>query len=191
MAIGRRTLIVSAVALLAACTDMLPKGRTDIASRFDSFESARAAIDKVLPYRTSIDDLREIGFDVQAAANVKQIPYPEVVSRLAPNPSVPLNQLDPGIRDCIEARQACRAYEFTLGQQERRREGGFFRDFLNFDRTTHTTGWRFSGLIVVRDQLVVFKNYGGEPQIDHSERQRNPLGPLQPGGEALGNVITR
>ena len=40
------------------------------------------------------------------------------------------------------ARLACQAYEFQLGRETTRREGGFLPDFLNFRRTTRVTGWR-------------------------------------------------
>ena len=101
-----------------------------------------------------------------------------------------LTMLDAGIRDCIESRQACRAYEFTFGHQNSRREGSFWADFLNFRRRTEITGWRFLGLVVVRDGVVLFRNYGGEPQIRQTERQSNPLGPLQPAGEAAGALLS-
>lgn len=175
----------------AGCTSFLPHGRSDLTSRFTNFEAARDALEQLVPYRSTMEDMRRLGFDWSVAANVKLIPYPEIVSRLAPNPSIPLDMLDPGIRDCIQARQACRAYEFTIGQEKHVREGGFFRDFLNFDRTTHTTGWRFQGLVVVRDDIVLFRNFGGEPQIDKTDRQRNPLGPFQSGGEAAGKMLTQ
>jgi len=175
---------------LSACSSLLPRGSTDVASGFGAFEEARDAIERVTPYQTTTAQLRELGFDVQASANVRQIPYPEVVARLAPNPSVPLAMLDAGIRDCIESRQACRAYEFTFGHQNSRREGSFWADFLNFRRRTEITGWRFLGLVVVRDGVVLFRNYGGEPQIRQTERQSNPLGPLQPAGEAAGALLS-
>lgn len=177
--------------LLAACSSLLPRGSTESQSGFASFEEAREAIERVKPYETTVAQLKDLGFDVQASANVRQIPYPEVVARLAPNPSVPLAMLDPGIRDCIEARQLCRAYEFSFGRQNSYREGSFWADFLNFRRRTEITGWRFQGLIVARDGVVLFRNYGGEPQIKQTERQSNPLGPLQPAGEAAGALIKR
>lgn len=177
--------------LLTACSSLLPRGSTEAQSGFGSFEEARDAIEQVKPYQTTTGQLKDLGFDVQATANVRQIPYPEVIARLAPNPSVPLGMLDAGIRDCIESRQACRAYEFSFARQYSHREGSFWADFLNFRRRTEITGWRFQGLVVVRDGVVLFRNYGGEPQIKQTERQSNPLGPLQSAGEAAGALMGR
>jgi hypothetical protein len=46
-------------------------------------------------------------------------------------------------------------------------------------------------LVVVTDGKVLFRNHGGQPQIDRTERQVNPLGPLQPAGESAGAVLLR
>lgn len=186
-----RVLLLLACAALPACASLLPSGSSEVRSAFPSFEAARAAIERVVPYRTTVAELGQLGFDLQDSANVTRIPYPELISRLAPNPAVPLDEMDAGIRDCILSRQECRAYQFQLGEQRRRREGNFMLDFLNFKRTTHVTGWRFEGLIVVRNGVVLFRNYGGEPQADRREQQVNPLGPLQPAGEGAGSAVLR
>lgn len=193
----RRRLRRVAIRVLAACTafacggcaSWLPRSRADATSPFRSFDAARTAFEAVEPYRTTTEQLASLGFDVDTLPNMRQIPYPEVIGRLAPNASVPLESLDPGIRDCILSRQSCRAYEFSIGQQVRRREGSFLLDFLSFRRTTRVTGWRFEGLVVVKDRVVLFRNHGGEPHIERTERQTNPLGPLQQAGEAMGGLI--
>jgi hypothetical protein len=185
-------LLALALSMAASgCASLLPHGSTRTASPFASFDEARAAIERVTPYRTRTSELRDLGFDLRDSTNMREVPYPEVVAKLAPNPSIPLELLDPGIRDCILARQACRAYEFRLSEQTRQRTGAFLLDFLNFRRTTEITGWHFEGLLVVRDDLVLFRNHGGEPQLQRTERQSNPLGPLQPAGEATGGLLLR
>lgn len=86
--------------------------------------------------------------------------------------------------DGIIAGEKCGA--FHLGGQTQRREGSFWLDFFSFQRTTAIGGWRFDGLVVVRGDVVVFRNFGGEARIDRTERQVNPLGPLQRAGDAIG-----
>ena len=182
---------IAAAAASAGCSGMLPRGRSDVSSPFGSFEAARGAFESIEPYRTTLHEMSTLGFDAEALANVKQIPYPEVVSRLAPNSGVPLDLLDPGIRDCILARQACRAYEFSMSLQLRQREGNFLLDFLSFRRTTTSPSKRQPVVFVVRDGLVLFRNHGGEPKVERIDRQTNPLGPLQQAGEAVGGMIKR
>jgi hypothetical protein len=73
----------------------------------------------------------------------------------------------------------------------RTRKGAFLLDFLNFQRTTVVTGWRFDALVAVRDSILLFRNFGGEPNIDRIEHQANPLGPLQSIGESTIGRISR
>jgi hypothetical protein len=181
----RRWLLIGACAMLAGCSGLLPRARTEEVSSFAGFEAAREAFDRVVPYRTTLDELKALGFDARASGNnVRQIPYPQWVGRLVPNPTLSIDDLDAGIRDCIAAQQACRAYEFRLGAQTQKRHGNFLADFLNFRRLTQTRGWRFEGVVLVRQEVVLFRNHGGEPKIDIVEERVNPLGPLQVLGEA-------
>jgi len=77
-----------------------------------------------------------------------------------------------------------------IGHEVRQRDGNFWADFFNFRRHTTVAGWHFQSLVVVRDGVVLFRNYGGEPRIARTEVRRNPLGPLQPAGEAaLGGIF--
>lgn len=177
--------------LLAGCSSMLPQSSSNTSSHFRSFEEAKLALEKVTPYKTTFEELKALGFDPQAATNVTVIPYPEVVTRLAPNSGVPLDALDRGVRECILAQTQCRAYVFYVAQQSRKREGGFWADFFNVRRTVAVTGWRFEGLVVLRNGLVLFRNVGGSPNTDYVEQQVNPLGPFQSGGESAGQLIMR
>jgi hypothetical protein len=170
---------------------MLPKDVHTTSSPFKTFEEARDAANAVVPFKTTIADLKRLGFDIEASRNVTVIPYPELVARLAPNPNVSMHELDPGIRECILAQKACLAYEFDLGVQQRRRIGGFWADFLNFRRETHVGGWRMRALVAARAGVVLFCNYGGEPYIDQTELRVNPLGPFQPAGEGVGAILVR
>ena len=47
------------------------------------------------------------------------------------------------------------------------------------------TGWRFNALVVLKDDLVVYKLWGGQPTIRETEKDTRPLGPLQNLGESL------
>ncbi len=190
MSIQRIVLCVASL-LLGGCANLLPRGQTQQPSGFDSFESAAQAFDKIETYRTTATQLKALGFDLQDGANVTQIPYPQLMVSLAPDRGIPFEALDPGIRDCILARQACRAYEFRLSRESTRRVGNFALDFLNFRRTTHVSGWNFDGLLAVRDGIVLFRSYGGVPRTDRTDEQVNPLGPLQQAGEAARSLVGR
>lgn len=169
---------------LAGCTSMLPSSSSVSPSPFKSFEAAQAALDKTVPYQTTVEELKALGFDPQASANVTVIPYPEIVSRLAPYSGVALDALDPGVRDCILAQTRCKAYLYRFGRVDRQRDGNFFLDFFNIKRDVQMNGWRFEGLVVVRNGIVLFRNSAGEAKLNTFEKTTNPLGPFQRSGES-------
>lgn len=178
-----------AVALLAGCSSLLPRGSSDLRSSFGSHAEAQLAAERIVPFQTRVPELAAIGFDPQNGRNVTLIPYPDIVARLAPYSGVPLEQLDPGIRACIAAKSACRGYLFRFERQDRRREGNFLADFFNVHRITHVTGWWFETLVVTSDDAVLFRNVAGEARIERVETQKNPLGPFQPAGEGAGTLL--
>ena len=178
-----RVLVIFGFVVLAGCSALLPRSRAEDISPFQSYDAAREALESVVPYRTTLEDLKTLGFDVQASANVQQVPYPQWVAVLA-HPNVPLDRADVGIRDCVAAAQACRSYTFRFGNLKQERRGSFVADFLNFRRITLTHGWRFEGVMLVRVGVVLFRNHGGQPNIELVEDRRNPLGPLQTMGES-------
>jgi hypothetical protein len=177
--------------LLAGCAEMLPRGSSDTPTPFATYADAQAAAERIQPFRTTARELAGLGFDPAQGKNVTLIPYPEIVARLAPYPGVPMEQLDPGIRACILAKTQCRGYVFRFSQEDRRREAPFLPDFFNFRRTTLVTGWWFEALVVVSGETVLFRNMAGEAHKERVEKQSNPLGPLQPAGEAARSVLTR
>ena len=131
----RQSIACIACVALAGCAQWLPHTESQQPGGFDTFETAAAAFEKVVSYRTTVGELKDLGFDVLASSNLTLIAYPQLTARLSPDPGVPFDALDPGIRDCILARRACQAYEFHLSHESKRREGAFLLDFLNFRRT--------------------------------------------------------
>ncbi len=182
--------LLAAAALACGCTNLLPRGSSLQTSPFESFEQAKAQAERIVPFRTRTGELKDFGFD-PTSKNVTQIPYPEVISRLAPYQGVPIDALDPGIRRCLMAQAGCRAYLFRFDRSQRQREGNFWYDFFNVRRVTRTTGWWFEALVVVDDGTVLFRNIGGQASSERLERQVNPLGPLQPSGEGAGALLLR
>lgn len=175
---------LAALLLAGGCSSLLPRGSTVDVSPFASFEAARDAFDQVVPYRSSLDDLQRLGFNLKSSANVEQVPYPQWVAMLV-HPNVSPEQSDIGIRDCLVAEQACKAYVLRFSRIERKRSGGFLADFFNFHRVTRTQGWRFEAVVLVRNGTVLFRNQGGQPRIESVDDRANPLGPLQSIGETL------
>lgn len=184
---ARRCLLFAVVAL-AGCAQLLPRGGDTEPSRFGSYEDAEQALLKVEPYRTTVAELRELGFDVRESSNVQRLPYPQWFTSLL-GQQTPLDGADAGIRDCLAAGPACEAYAIRFSRVRHERVGNFAADLLSFRRLTHVQGWRFEAIVLVRNGTVLFRNQGGLPRIERFEDRRQPLGPLQNAGESLSGRL--
>lgn len=172
-------LVLALMSLTACSATFLPSSRQINQSPWTDFEQGKAAFDRIIPNKTTHEELRELGFDPYKTPNVKQITYLDLINKFLPNPAIRLEHLDQGVKECLEAREGCYGYEITPNRLKTKRYGNTFLDLLNFNRKSRTTGWSFSALIVMKNGVVVYKLWGGEPKILKLEETKNPLGPLQ------------
>lgn len=172
-----------ALALLAGCSALLPRGESVAESPWQNFEEAQQTFDSIVPYQTTVQDLRTLKLDPLQNPNITLLNYSDVLRRFIPSPSTNTQDLDPGVQDCIKAKSACKGYEVDQKTMKRRRYGNFLADFLNFKRKVDIAGWRFNGVILIKDEVVVYKLTGGQPSIHEHEESKNPLGPFQGVGE--------
>lgn len=178
---------VALLGLLGACSNLLPRGQTRV-SEFQSFEQARSAIEGLQPATSTLASLRAIGIDPLKSPNATLLTHADVVRRFVPAGVIERRDLDPGIVQCLEARDACRGLDVTASHLASERQGSFFADFFNFVRRTEITGWRFNAVILLVGDVVVYRTWGGQPSIHETDVKRNPLGPLQDIGPSTISV---
>ena len=80
--------------LVSGCSSLLPSTRKDTKSPWNSYEEAKAAFDQIVPYKTTSEDLKKLGFDPFNTPNIALLTYMDVVQRFMPNPSITLRELD-------------------------------------------------------------------------------------------------
>lgn len=163
---------------------MLPRSQSQ-SSPFQDFDQARKAIDGLVPMKSDVAALARLGIDPVKQPNTAILTHPEIVRRFVPSAVLTRQDLDPGVLACLEAREACRGWEITGARISKARTGNFFADFTNFSRRSETTGWRFNALILLVNDVVVYRAWGGQPSVNEIEVNTNPLGPLQEMGPAL------
>ena len=171
--------------LLAGCTGLLPKSREVTASPWQTYREAQRTFDLIVPGKTTSADLRELMVDPETMPNIAILNYSDVLRRFMLNQSVTLSDLDHGVQECVMARTVCRGYEINQRLVQKQRNGSFWLDLFGFKRETHIEGWRFNGLILLKDDVVIYKLTGGQPVIQESEHTQNPLGPVQSIGSKL------
>ena len=171
-------------ASLCGCSALLPRSTVITESPWSSYADAEAAFERIVAYKTTAEDLKALNLDPRQNANMTLLNYSDVLKRFVPSPTIDAKTLDRGVRECIEATSACRGVEVEQRVVHRNRYGNFWADFLNFRRKVDVEGWRFNGVILLKDDLVVYKLSGGQPAIREQEEAKNPLGPLQGIGES-------
>lgn len=175
--------------VLAGCADLLPRARSEVRSLWASYEQARAAIDRIIPYQTTAQDLVALGIDPFRTENVRLLSFSDIALRFPLGGGFSVDRLDRGLRECLEAGTRCEGYAIAVRQTYRDRVGNFWLDGLNFQRTVDVRGWSFNALILLVEGRVVYVLQGGEPAIREQEVTRQPLGPLQGWGESLPGLL--
>jgi hypothetical protein len=176
--------LLSLVLWVGGCSSLLPRSRSE-SSPFQNFEEARKAIEALQPMHSDVTALTQLGIDPIKQPNTVILTQADIVHRFLPSGLLKREDLDPGVLVCLEARDACRGWELTATRVLKARTGNFLTDFTNFVRHSETTGWRFNALILLVNNVVVYRTWGGQPNINQIEHVTNPLGPLQDIGPSV------
>lgn len=180
-------LVVAGVMLLTTgCKSLFPSQSSTVESQWKNYTEVQSAFAKIVPGLTDTNNLKSLGFYPSVSPNVKVLTYVDIIQIFMPNPGIRLEDLPEGVRKCIEGREQSCAYQIDLQTLNSHRYGNLVLDVLGFKRKTHDDGWRFNGLILIRNGVTVYKLSSGEPQISHNETIRHPLGPLQ---ELEGSIL--
>jgi len=164
--------------LVGGCS-VLPTTRVISKSVFTNYTQVQASFDRIVPYQTHTSELKSLGFDPANSPNVKTLTYVDVMRYFMPNPAITKADLHPSVYECIDAKERGHAYQIELSNIRTKRYGNAFLDIFGFKRRTHETGWRFSGLILTTNGVVVYKLAAGEPVVSTDSERIRPLGPLQ------------
>ena len=175
--------------IFSGCASLLPSSEKDVKSPWSEFHEAKTSFDQIVPYKTTSAELKDLGFDPSETPNIGLLNYLDVVRRFMPNPNIKKNELDEGLLGCISAKDGCRAYEVKLSKVSKKRFGNVLLDLFGFRRRTKIYGWEFDAIIVMNNDLVVYKIWGGRPKIDETTDEKKPLGPLQNSESILRRIV--
>jgi hypothetical protein len=174
-----RALVLALAAGLAGCAALLPRAEFATQGTWKDYESAKAAVDRIVPLESRRADLTDAGIHPQTNPAISVLSFSDVVQRFAVGAAIRQEELDEGIRRCLTAGKLCTGYAINLKRTDRKRIGNFWADSFNFRRETDITGWSFNALILFVDDVVVYTLHGGQPRLHEKEVTRNPLGPFQ------------
>jgi len=174
--------ISSIVILLfsTSCTiTILPSSNEIHDSPWKTFSDAQTAYNQINPTETTLSELKKMGFDPFVTSNITILSYLDIIRHFMPNNSIGLKDLPAEVRDCIKVQDKCNGYQIRPSVIRSIRVGNPALDLLNFKRVTHKTGWSFSALVLLQDDVVTYKVWRGTPIIDIKSQTNNPLGPIQ------------
>lgn len=179
-----RGCLLSLALLITGCASMLPRARNE-SSPFKTFDEARNAIEGLVPMQSDVATLTALGIDPVKQPNTTILTHADIVRQFVPSSLLKREDLNPGVLACLEARDTCRGWQLTASRIATARTGNFLADFTNFSRRSETTGWRFNALILLVNNVVVYRAWGGQPSVNEVEVNTNPLGPLQDMGPTI------
>jgi hypothetical protein len=179
----------AAMLLTTGCQSMFITRQSTTLTQWTNWDQINMAFNKITPNRTTTKDLRKLGFDPNVTPNIKLMPYVDIVPIFMPNPNIHKEDLPIGVRVYVEAKKGNQAYLVELENVKEKRHGNLLLDVFGFKRLTHQSGWRFKGIILIKDDTVVYTLSSGEPDISLEDSNIRPLGPFQEMDGCAGSII--
>ena len=171
--------VLAMAASISGCASskaILPGSNNATKSPWSSYSDAKVAFDRI-DTKTTKEALVVLGFDPAAVPNTRILNYVDVVNLFGA--SFRIEDLPDGIKKCVKARESCSGYVIRSQNIKNKRNGNVAADLFGFSKQTQTTGWEFSATLVMVDNTVVYKLWNGTPVVDSTNRENNPLGPMQ------------
>ena len=155
-------LVISGMLLTSGCKSLFPSSSTTVNSRWKTYAEVSGAFDKIQPYNTDTTGLRNLGFDPVVSPNVKILTYVQILPIFLPNSGIHKDDLPASVQEFIDADGGGLAYIVDLNDVSSKRYGNLFLDVFGFKRKTHTSGWNFRGIILMKNDVVIYKLASGE-----------------------------
>lgn len=190
--IGRIAILTAFLGLLlttTGCQSLFVSNRTATQSPWTNWDQVTIAFNKIVPNQTTVSDLKRMGFDPSVTPNICIMPFVDIVPIFMPNPNIHMGDLPIGVQVYVEAKTNNCAYRVELRDVRAKRHGNIFLDVFGFKRQTHNSGWQFKGLILIKNNVVVYTLSSGIPDISSEDSVTRPLGPFQDMQDSAGRII--
>lgn len=161
---GMYKLILLILAFMTyGCAALLPRSSSVTNSPWKTYKEVVYAYNGVVPHKSTIGDIKKLGFDIYSTSNLKVLSYVDIAVATA---SLKREGLGNGIEACLLVRDFCTGYVFEPQVANSNRYGNFWLDTFNFKRRTNDSGWKFRASFLIVDSVVVEKFWYGEPLVN-------------------------
>jgi len=89
----------------------LPNGKQETKTPWTSYAEALDMFGKIVPGKTSLAQLKILGFDPDTTPNVALLGHADLLRRLVAGSTFDISALDPALRVCASAHQRCYGFE--------------------------------------------------------------------------------
>ncbi|MFC1756611.1 hypothetical protein ACFLZC_00415 [Patescibacteria group bacterium] len=174
-------LLLFSLFLMFGCqTILLPVSQNTITSPFKSYkEAGDVYIYEIQEGKTTGEELTILGMG-HTSPNVETWDHITVEKMFMHNPNIRFEDLRENVQTFLNAKNRGLALKISFGETKKKSKGNVILHFLNLLRIEKTSGWNFEGLILLVDNVVVYKLMPpkGIVFIDKETVKRTPLGPL-------------
>lgn len=156
----------------------LPSSKEIVVFKWKTYDEAVANYNKI---KEGMEEKELKGLGIyDGAANVKIENWLTVQQEVLHNDNIKKEDLDKGIQIFLDAKGPRKSYKIEINNRYDAREGSTLKDLVGFKKITRTTGFEFSGRILIVDCKVVyvFLPHEGQP-VNKLKDETIPLGPLQ------------
>lgn len=177
----------------SGCAALMPSEATITNSPWKTYDEAKNLFDRIEPYKTTLEDLKNMSLDPYKIPNTKILNAISVRNLFVVSPSTSLDDLPSGIHDCLHHHnfEKCIGFEYRFENIKSKGIGNLFLRIFSFKKETHTTGRDITFQIFLINNIVVYKLIPeGISEIDKFRKEIRPLGPLQEPFGIFQNTIT-
>lgn len=167
---------------------VMPSEGRPAVSQWKNYQSALDVFKKIEPGKTSLADLKKLGFDPDITPNttfLNPITIRNLFLGTDTKAPIKFEDLPQDIQDYLKDFNNCLGFKFEQEVSYTEGKGSLVKRWLKFKKEDLTTGWRFEALIFMKKDTVAYVYWEGKPNIKDPRFKKDPLGPLT---DIFGNI---
>ena len=175
------TLLLAAFLGGCATTALMPSSGDETVGDvgWKNYLEAEQFFNRIKQGETTVIDLSKNGLDLKTSKNVVVLDRTTLLALFMANIPGSFEYLDDAERLCLRASENCTPYVFRKDETREEGKGSLLLRLLNFKKESTVRGWNVEILLLVLNDVVVYKQIKGTPNgTERSKIERRPLGPF-------------
>ena len=164
---------------------LMPTERKIVGSTWKGYQEALDAFNLIEPNKTTLEDMKKIGFDPIAVPNTVFLDPISIRNIIVGNNASRIEDLPKDLQDYIRDLKECRGFKFRQQEFFTKGTGNLLSRIFKFNKEDIVSGWQFEAWIFMKKGVVVYTLWLGNPNIHEMTNQKNPIGSFS---DILGNI---